>query len=246
MFGNNPIRKQDMSRPERLWVQEVFATIQGEGPFQGCPAVFVRLGGCNLKCYWCDTDFESSTWEPSITELMSVIEDEFDKLGEPNRFIGRLVVLTGGEPCRQNLEHLLSELSGRQILTQIETNGSLWQECFGEFLEMGKLVLVCSPKTGKVHEQILKHCIHWKYIVDSLSSDPKDGLPNASTQVDGKFMKLARPEEGSLWNNIWVQPIDMDHVNPEITRRNLAHAADLVMKYGYRLCIQMHKVVGLP
>jgi len=246
MFGQNPIRKQDLTSPQRLRVQEVFPTIQGEGPYAGLPAVFVRLHGCNLKCFWCDTDFESSTWEPSIDELMDHIEDAFSELGEPNPFIGRLVVITGGEPLIQNLEWLIGELVEHGCLTQIETNGSCWQPNLIRFIEMGRLVFVCSPKTGKVHKEILDHCIHWKYIVDALSADEEDGLPIASTQTEGKYMKLARPKPSNPWNNIWVQPMDMDHVNPNITKANTAHATGLVMKYGYRLCIQTHKVVGLP
>ena len=245
MFGQNPIRKQDMSRPERLWVQEVFATIQGEGPFAGLPAVFVRLGGCNLKCFWCDTDFESSNWEPSIAELLSAIDKEWGKM-TPNRHIGKLVVLTGGEPCRQNLEELLEGLANTGHLTQIETNGSIWQDCFKHFLNIGKLVFVCSPKTGKVHEQILENCIHWKYVIDAAATDPEDGLPIASTQVPDKYMKLARPSLTNPWINIWVQPMDMDHVSKEHTRLNTVEASRLAMEHGYRLCVQVHKMVGLP
>ena len=60
MFGGNVARKQVLDDGQQLWVQEVFYTLQGEGPWTGHPSIFVRLAGCNLKCFWCDTDFESS------------------------------------------------------------------------------------------------------------------------------------------------------------------------------------------
>ena len=67
MFGTNPSRKQVLDDGQELWVQEVFYTLQGEGPFSGQPALFIRLAGCNLRCFWCDTEFESSTWRPGLS-----------------------------------------------------------------------------------------------------------------------------------------------------------------------------------
>ena len=247
MFGNNPIRKQDLSRGERLWVQEVFYTIQGEGPFAGTPAVFVRLGGCNLKCFWCDTDFESSNWEPSIMELVEAVERSFtsNQLHSPHE--ERLVVLTGGEPMRQDISYLVDELVERNCHVQIETNGTLWIEELEPHLFANQVTLVCSPKTGKVHEMIHSWCIDWKYICDELSASPVDGLPMASTQVKDRPCNIARPKSwlGNV-NTIWIQPLDMDHVDPEITKRNIKHCVKIVMEHGYRLCLQQHKIVGLP
>ena len=57
MFGKNPIRKPENHDGNFLKIQEIFYTIQGEGIYSGYPAVFVRLGGCNLACKFCDTDF---------------------------------------------------------------------------------------------------------------------------------------------------------------------------------------------
>jgi len=75
MLGKNPTRPQYLNDGQALWIQEVFYTLQGEGPFSGELAVLVRTGGCNLKCFWCDTNFESSTWHPTLNELLARIEE---------------------------------------------------------------------------------------------------------------------------------------------------------------------------
>lgn len=253
MFGNNPIRKQDLSSPDRLWIQEVFPTIQGEGPYQGTPAVFVRLGGCNLKCFWCDTDFESSTWYPSVTELVSKIME----CTQENFHMQPLVVLTGGEPLRQDIRYLLLELWEHDYHVQIETNGLLWLEGLEDAVQDGLLEIVCSPKTGKVHKQIMRWAASWKYIVDEFSSCPKDGLPMLSTQRADKAMRICRPWEhdeqfwdGPVFRTIWVQPLDVDYdALPDefgTTKRNTMYAAKCAMQHGYRLCLQQHKIAGVP
>lgn len=246
MFGTNPIRKQDLRFPENLRVQEVFGTIQGEGPLQGISAVFVRLWGCNLKCFWCDTDFESSVWVLNIDMLAKHIALAFDEMG--HQYLPHehgLVVITGGEPFRQDLTELLYKCRQRGWRVQIETNGTLWIEGLETFIEEGLVTLVCSPKTGKVHESVRAFCHDWKYIVCAETASPVDGLPMASTQVEHKPNHIARPNRGPK-DTVWVQPLDMDHVDSSITERNTRHACDIAMRYGYRLCIQQHKVVGLP
>jgi len=248
MFGKNPIRKQDLGSPERLWVQEMFSTIQGEGPFQGIPAFFIRLGGCNLKCYWCDTDFESSDTHLSVSEIVNTIGTHVIAGAKPSPGVGYLVVITGGEPFRQDITELLKEIAHMsvKVTVQIETNGTLWLENFGDFIEYGNVVLVCSPKTGKVHPNIIKYCWHWKYICDVLGSSPVDGLPMASTQVKNRSCQIYRPDWNDPWNVVWVQPLDTRPADPYGLWQNTKHTAEVSMKYGYRLCLQQHKIVGLP
>ena len=59
MFGKNPILPPKKTDGKNLDIQEIFATFQGEGIFTGFPAIFIRLGGCNLACQFCDTEFDS-------------------------------------------------------------------------------------------------------------------------------------------------------------------------------------------
>lgn len=235
MFGNNPIRKQDLSSPSQLWVQEVFPTIQGEGPFAGEGAIFVRLGGCNLKCWWCDTDFESSTWHPHIDELVGAIISAGEHIKTD------LVVLTGGEPFRQDISKLVHELKSMKYRVQIETNGIAWIEDFERYLIDQRCTIICSPKTGKIHPKIEQNAYAYKYIVSVNDSDKVDGLPVNSTQRKDKLMRLARPPENM---RVYVQPLD--EYDNDRNYANEAHAVTLIKCYGYILSYQIHKHLGMP
>lgn len=117
-------------------INEIFYSLQGEGQHTGCPAVFVRFAGCNLRCSFCDTDFISYT---------EMTEEEI--LKEVLRYPTPMVILTGGEPTLQLTTSLLQLLAdnGRQV--HIETNGT-------NALPEGPLAWVtCSPKNAPVHIQ---------------------------------------------------------------------------------------------
>ncbi len=94
-----------------MFVTEIFQSIQGEGRLTGFPSVFVRTGGCNLRCNWCDTPYAS--WKPEGEELS--IEDVTARaLQHPARHL----VLTGGEPMIARGIHDLAQnlrAAGRHI-----------------------------------------------------------------------------------------------------------------------------------
>ena len=94
-------------------INEIFYSLQGEGANTGCPAVFVRFSGCNLRCPFCDTDFAAFT-------TMSVA----DLLRQVVAFPSRFIVLTGGEPSLQIDNELLSALKQEHFTIAIETNGT--------------------------------------------------------------------------------------------------------------------------
>lgn len=106
----------------KLQVREIFPSIQGEGPFSGEPAIFIRLAGCNLRCPFCDTDHKSISLYFSQPELanyvLGLIENKYQNIN--------LVVITGGEPFLQNFVELVTCLLYRvDLKIQIETNGSI-------------------------------------------------------------------------------------------------------------------------
>jgi organic radical activating enzyme len=236
VFGNNPLRKQDLGDGQSLFVQEVFHTVQGEGPLAGKTATFVRLSGCNLACTFCDTDFESGRRLSRSDDLTDLCER-------------RLVVITGGEPLLQNIGPFIALLLDRDHDVQIETAGTvaipaMQESWWRDAMERDFLTIVCSPKTGKVHPLIQEQCRHWKYIVRHADQfDIADGIPITRTQSsDGRPLKLARPEH--LSSTVWMQPCD-EH-DPEKNQRNLAEAVERVIAYDYRLTVQVHKIAGLP
>src|SRR5262249_11147690 len=120
MRGQNPIRAPLQHDGQMLFVKEIFATIQGEGPLAGEQAVFVRLGGCNLACDFCDTDFEGF----EEVELAKVVE-RVQRYADKNQ--RDLIVITGGEPLRQNIVPLCEALFAKGFRVQVETNGTIWR-----------------------------------------------------------------------------------------------------------------------
>jgi 7-carboxy-7-deazaguanine synthase len=229
MRGDNPLRPQEHTDGLTLWVQEMFYSLQGEGPFAGAPSVFVRLAGCNLACYWCDTDFESSSWRPSVSEI-------YEKVKELATNTTRLVVITGGEPFRQNIAPLVEMLLANGFQIQIETNGTLWVD----LPEDPNLFIVCSPKTERLHSEIRRRTSAFKYVIDEAAVDPTDGLPSRSSQKPGIVATIARPD-GNV--PVYVMPLDSGSV--EQNKRNRQTSVEVAMKHGYKLTLQLHKIVGI-
>lgn len=218
MFGTNVLRKQDKEADGTLlYVQSIFSTIQGEGPFGGRPAIFLRLSGCNLACFFCDTDFESKREMMTVTQVVEEIE-RLAKGGLEKARRTTLVVITGGEPLLQKLAPLIEQLVvNRPYEVQLETAGTVWQDGLERFLNAGMLTIVCSPKTGKVHPKIAEHCYDWKYLIQEGFTSEVDGLPAYSTQVEGKPLKLFRP----TWrahDQVWLQPCEAYKVGYKTVR----------------------------
>lgn len=95
-------------------VNEIFYSLQGEGAFTGCPAVFVRLSGCNRRCSFCDTDFSAYS-DMSIDEITAAA----------SQYPADMVVITGGEPALQLTSELVEALHAAGKRVHVETNGSL-------------------------------------------------------------------------------------------------------------------------
>lgn len=100
-----------------LPVMEAFYTIQGEGNYQGKAAYFIRLGGCDVGCVWCDV---KDSWDASKHPQQSI--DQI--VSEAAAYPGRLAVITGGEPLMHNLNALTATLHEAGFQTNIETSGA--------------------------------------------------------------------------------------------------------------------------
>ncbi len=100
-----------------LPVMESFYTIQGEGFHQGRAAYFIRLGGCDVGCVWCDV---KDSWDATRHPQKTVEE----MVAAAKSFPGRLAVITGGEPLLHNLDALTRALHAAGFETNMETSGS--------------------------------------------------------------------------------------------------------------------------
>lgn len=100
-----------------LPVMEEFYTIQGEGYHTGSPAYFVRIGGCDVGCSWCDT---KRSWNADIHP--AILTDDIVKRARKQP--AKAVVVTGGEPSMYALEYFTSELRKYEVKTFIETSGA--------------------------------------------------------------------------------------------------------------------------
>jgi 7-carboxy-7-deazaguanine synthase len=100
-----------------LPLMEEFYTIQGEGFHSGKAAYFIRLGGCDVGCHWCDV---KESWDAELHPLTTT-----DQIVEnASKYPGKAVVVTGGEPLIYNLDYLTEQLNLRGIKTFIETSGA--------------------------------------------------------------------------------------------------------------------------
>ena len=99
------------ARERVLPVMESFYTLQGEGFHQGKAAYFIRLGGCDVGCVWCDV---KESWNADIHPKISIKQI----IAEASAHPARLAVVTGGEP----LMHDLNELTNELHLNGFETN----------------------------------------------------------------------------------------------------------------------------
>lgn len=229
MNNQIPMKRRKDHDGEYLSIHSVFATIQGEGPFAGTPATFIRLAGCNLQCPGCDTEY---TQGARLIPFMEAVDQAFDQ-GIP----AKLVVITGGEPFRQNIGPLVNWLLRCALRVQIETNGTL-PLSEGMLLGHPNLTIVCSPKTGSIHPDIAMHANAFKYVAQYGDMSYLDGLPQHALNLMGPT--LARPTGGV---KVFIQP--MDEQDPVKNAKNLAACQQSALKFGHTLCLQLHKIIGV-
>jgi 7-carboxy-7-deazaguanine synthase len=96
---------------------ESFYTIQGEGFHQGRAAYFIRLGGCDVGCVWCDVKDSWDAGKHPLVNIEKLVTDVKDTAAE-------MVVITGGEPLMHDLTILTKKLKEAGLETNIETSGS--------------------------------------------------------------------------------------------------------------------------
>lgn len=232
-MNKQAITKQNLSDKTHLKINEVFLSLQGEGPWQGEPVIFIRLAGCNLRCTWCDTEYTKYA-TMAINKLVE----------QCKRMNCKKVVITGGEPFIQNIGKLVSLLYTAGFNIQIETNGIVsipgfpWQLC----------TVVVSPKAGtSIHPDFEKYAFNFKYVTSYVDSISSDGLPISPTQEKGRH---APPRLKNIkGKNIWLMPLTHDSededLNKVINDRNEKVTEELCIKFNYRYAFRLHKYLNI-
>ncbi len=221
-----------------LEVHSIFYTIQGEGPFCGRPSVFIRLAGCNLRCPLCDTDYTSTRETLSRDQILERIKSVSPTKHKP------IIVITGGEPFRQDLAFICRDLILLNYIVQIETNGTLpvsqgitaygWHDD----KKAAYIAIVVSPKTSKVHPTIKQLAKAYKYVAQ-FGNMHGDGLPMTALDNPTKGI-LSRPPRNIP---VYLQPCD-EH-DEERNKANIQAVVTSCLMNGYTLQLQVHKYIGV-
>ncbi len=111
------IEKDKFDGGRMLPLVEEFYTIQGEGYHTGKAAYFIRIGGCDVGCSWCDTKF---SWNPDLHPVVPADQIVSNVISCP----AAAVVVTGGEPLMVNMDYLTGKLKEKGIETFLETSGA--------------------------------------------------------------------------------------------------------------------------
>jgi organic radical activating enzyme len=199
MFGKNEIigKKYFDNAGDQLYITSMFYTLQGEGPYRGEPAFFIRLSKCNLACSFCDTYFDSGDWltiDQILEKIDQTISDHFNGdvpywaqyINESSEHFEKkremVLVLTGGEPMLQkNIVPFLSTMNKFFKRTQIESNGIVNQDI------PRTTTLVVSPKclekNGRAvkylepNSEVLNRADCLKFVMEANENSPYNTIP---------------------------------------------------------------------
>jgi len=204
----------------KILLNEIFYSIQGEGPNIGRPSVFLRLGGCNLACTWCDSKF---TWDPKVADNRVSTVAEVVKL--IRKFTCKHVVITGGEPMLQQdkIQAIVEKLPNYTF--EIETNGSV--ECkISDFLEQ----INCSPK--------LKNSGNAPYSLKISPTNPKAFFKFVvQKKEDLKEIKAYVRQNRIDSSKVYLMP---EGVNKKVIQDRSTWIVELCKKEGFNFTPRLH------
>lgn len=222
-----------------LIVSEIFGpTLQGEGPSLGKPAIFVRLGTCNLHCVWCDTAY---TWDASRfdlskelkrmtgKEILKEVDDIACRMWDPLRPI---IVISGGEPMIQSLKlgPLLKYWSANGWSVEIETNGTFspmgW-EYSPHYNVSPKLSGSENQDKAPLDTDILREYVQRPAVFKFVVSEPSE-----LNEVDGIILGAQIPR-----SRVYIMPQGIDI---QTLSRTGAAIADGVIQRGYNMTTRLH------
>ncbi|QJD98168.1 7-carboxy-7-deazaguanine synthase QueE [Mucilaginibacter robiniae] len=183
----------------QLPLMEEFYTIQGEGYNSGKAAYFIRLGGCDVGCPWCDVKESWDAEQHPLTSADTIVS-------HAAQYPAKNVVVTGGEPLIYNLDYLTTTLQNQQIRTFIETSGA--------YPLSGQWDWIClSPKKFKAPMPEVAAAAHELKVIVFNKSDFAWAEQHAKTVSPGCKLFL-QPE----WSRVKeMTPLIVDYVmnNPQ-------------------------------
>lgn len=227
-MNTQPIERRDYSDDGSLEVHSIFPTIQGEGLFSGVAATFVRLAGCNLQCPHCDTDYTSNRKRLSPLQIFNEVRSASTR---------HLVVITGGEPFRQDITPLVRLLSDNGYAVQIESNGTM--EIPVDFPSHNVHICI-SPKTPRIHPSAELRASYFKYVVEAGNVAP-NGLPLTALGHRAK-PNVYHPDPWEK-RTIYIQP--QDSKNGIANHANMQACIEIAKKHSVVLQVQLHKLLGV-
>lgn len=221
MFGKNQITGQKYfnNADDKLLITSIFLTLQGEGPFRGMPAVFVRFAKCNLQCGWCDTFFDAGDWL-TVEQIQNKIDELIDKQYNNTDKSDIVLVVTGGEPMLQkNIVDLLEWGNKYFYATQIESNGTLLQDI------PKQTYLVVSPKClerkGKpikyleIPEKVKERADCFKFVMSADQSSPYSSIPDYALNSE---------------KQVFVSPMNIYNKEPEKAKQLRSQKNDITLE----------------
>jgi len=216
-----------------LKINEIFDTIQGEAFYTGTPATFIRLQGCPVGCHWCDT---KHTWSEGTDRLRIEIDEMLDKTTDSPKWsdmeeeeIVRIVeklqprhfVLTGGEPCSQDI-FKLTRLLATIGTVQVETSGTHTINVYH------KTWVTVSPKIEMLGGL--------KVLNTAITRANELKMPINDVKDVKNLQKLVK--KGNYGQLIWLQPVSQKEDNTELCVKT-------AMDNNWRISIQTHKYMGV-
>ena len=216
-----------------LKINEIFDTIQGEAFYTGTPATFIRLQGCPVGCDWCDT---KHTWSDGTERLRIEIDEMLGKTTDSPKWsnmeeeeIVRIVeklqprhfVLTGGEPCSQDI-FKLTRLLATIGSVQVETSGTHTINVYH------KTWVTVSPKIEMLGGL--------KVLNTAITRANELKMPINNVKDVKNLQKLVKKVNyGQL---IWLQPVSQKQDNTDL-------CVQTAMENNWRISIQTHKYMGV-
>lgn len=235
MFGKNEIVGKKFFKDvdkQQMFVTSMFMTLQGEGPYRGMPAFFIRLAKCNLACSFCDTFFDDGDWltfdqieeriettiddfykeigmdRPEWTRHTTEVRGEFATDDIPATQKRMVLVMTGGEPMLQdNIGPFLERMSNIFENTQIESNGTQ-NTAIPE-----STTLVISPKCAEKKDTVTGQMVATKYLTPRAEVLERASCLKFVMEANQDSPYSVVPEWAHEWARVFKRPIFVSPMN---------------------------------